>query len=43
MIFRLSTKLAAKLEVTPPKVLPLDENPFADWSGHVRLAGPATA
>lgn len=35
MIFRLSTKLAAKLKVTPSKVLPLDENPFADWSAHL--------
>ena len=38
MIFRLSSKLAAKLKVTPTKVLPLDENPFADWSGHVFTA-----
>jgi hypothetical protein len=38
MIFRLSTKLAAKLNVKPSKVLPLDENPFADWSGHVFTA-----
>jgi hypothetical protein len=38
MTFRLSTKLATKLKVTPTKVLPLDENPFADWSGHVFTA-----
>lgn len=38
MIFRLSTKLAAKLKVTPSKVLPLDENPFADWSAHLFTA-----
>ena len=34
MIFRLSTKLATKLKVAPSKVLPLDKNPFADWSAH---------
>lgn len=38
MIFRLSTKLAAKLKVTPSNVLPLESNPFADWSGHVFTA-----
>jgi hypothetical protein len=38
MIFRFSTKLAAKLKVTPSKVLSLDPNPFADWSGHVFTA-----
>ena len=32
MIFRLSTKLAAKLKVTPTKVLPLDENPLGNWT-----------
>lgn len=35
MIFRLSTKLATKLKVTPSKVLPLDPNLFADWSAHL--------
>jgi hypothetical protein len=38
VIFRLSTKLAAKLKVTPSKVLPLEENPFADWSSHIFTA-----
>lgn len=38
MIFRLSSKLSAKLKVTPSKVLPLDENPFADWSAHLFTA-----
>lgn len=38
MIFRLSTKLAAKLKVTPSKAQPLDENPFADWSAHIFTA-----
>lgn len=38
MIFRLSAKLATKLKVTPSKALPLDKNPFADWSGHAFTA-----
>lgn len=41
MSFRLSTKLAAKLNVTSSKALPVDENPFADWSGHVFTAEAA--
>ena len=32
MIFRLSQKLNAKIKAGTPGVLPLDENPFADWS-----------
>lgn len=32
MTFRLSSKLAARLKAAPSKVLPLDPNPFADWS-----------
>ena len=39
MIFRLSTKLAAKLKVTPSQALPLDPNPFADWSANLFTAG----
>jgi hypothetical protein len=38
MIFRFSAKLSAKLKVTPVKVLPLDANPFADWSAHLFTA-----
>lgn len=38
MIFRLSSNLAAKLKVTPSKVLLLDENPLADWSAHLFIA-----
>jgi len=38
MIFRLSSKLAAKLKVAPAHVLALDPNLFADWSGHVFTA-----
>jgi hypothetical protein len=38
MIFRLSTKLAAKLKVTPQEALSLDPNPFADWSAHIFTA-----
>ena len=35
MIFRLSRKLAQKLKVTPKVCIPLDPNPFADWSAHL--------
>jgi hypothetical protein len=38
MIFRLSNKLSAKLKVGTVPSLPLDENPFADWSGHLFIA-----
>ncbi|OGV66807.1 MAG: hypothetical protein A2498_13135 [Lentisphaerae bacterium RIFOXYC12_FULL_60_16] len=38
MILRLSAKLAHKLRVSPPSVLPLDINPFADWSAHLFTA-----
>ena len=38
MIFRLSTKLGKKIHLTPDKVLPVDVNPFADWSAHVFTA-----
>jgi hypothetical protein len=38
MIFRLSTKLSAKLKVALRDVLPADPDPFADWSGHVFTA-----
>ena len=32
MIFRLSQELAQKIKVAPKARLPLDPNPFADWS-----------
>ncbi len=35
MIFRLSQKLNTKIKAGPLKTLPLDENPFADWSAHL--------
>ena len=35
MIFRLSMKLGKKIHLTPDKVLPVDVNPFADWSAHL--------
>jgi hypothetical protein len=35
MIFRLSQKLSTKIKVGSLGLLPLDENPFADWSGHL--------
>jgi hypothetical protein len=41
MIIRLSQKLAKKIKVMPTRVLPLDANPFADWSAHLFTAGRA--
>jgi hypothetical protein len=38
MIFRLSQKLANKIHEKPAKSLPLDANPYADWSGHLFTA-----
>ena len=38
MIVRVSAKLGKKIHLTPPKSLPLDENPFADWSTHLFTA-----
>lgn len=38
MILRLTQKLGKKIGVTPKRSLPLDPNPFADWSGHVFTA-----
>lgn len=35
MIFRLSQKLATKLKEGNLPVVPLDENPYADWSAHL--------
>jgi hypothetical protein len=35
MIFRLSQKLNAKIEVGTLQTLPLDDNPFADWSARL--------
>ncbi|MDE0297951.1 MAG: hypothetical protein OXN17_04920 [Candidatus Poribacteria bacterium] len=35
MIFRISTKLGKKIHVTPDEILPVDPNPFADWSAHL--------
>ena len=39
MIFRLSQKLNAKIKAGTLPALPLDENPFADWSANLFLAG----
>ena len=39
MIFRLSQKLNAKIKAGTLRTLPLDENPFADWSAHLFVAG----
>ena len=38
MIFRLSQKLAKKIKEAPSQSLPLDSNPFADWSAHLFTA-----
>jgi hypothetical protein len=35
MIFRLSQKLATKLKEGNLPAVPLDENPYADWSAHL--------
>lgn len=39
MILRLSEKLRAKLKAGATSRLPLDENPFADWSAHLFVVG----
>src|SRR5260370_42696409 len=38
MIFRLSQKLNTKIKTGALGALPLDENPFADWSAHLFVA-----
>lgn len=38
MIFRLSATLAKKLKEGPLPSMPLDENPYADWSAHLFTA-----
>jgi hypothetical protein len=39
MIFRLSQKLNTKIKAGALPALPLDENPFADWSAGLFLVG----
>jgi hypothetical protein len=39
MIFRLSQKLSAKIKAGTLPSVPLDENPLADWSAHLFVAG----
>lgn len=39
MIFRLSQKLADKIKAGTLAALALDENPLADWSAHLFVAG----
>lgn len=39
MIFRLSQKLNAKIKAGTLAALPLEENPFADWSAHLFAIG----
>ena len=38
MIFRLSQKLNTKIKAGALRALPLDDNPFADWSAHLFVA-----
>lgn len=38
MIFRLAQKLNTKIKAGTLATLPLDENPFADWSAHLFVA-----
>jgi hypothetical protein len=38
MIFRLSQKLSSKIKAGALATLPLDENPFADWSAQLFAA-----
>lgn len=35
MIIRISAKLGKKIGFTPSQVLPLDKNPFTDWTAHL--------
>ena len=39
MIFRLSDKMNTKIKAGTSATLPLDENPFADWSAGLFLVG----
>lgn len=39
MIFRLSQKLNTRIKAGTLGALPLDDNPFADWSAHLFVAG----
>jgi hypothetical protein len=39
MILRLSQKLSTKIKAGTLKAMPLDENPYADWSCHLFTAG----
>ena len=38
MILRLSQKIAKKVKCSPQRTLPLDANPYADWSVHLFTA-----
>jgi len=38
MIFRLTQKLAKKVSLPPLQGLPLDQNPFVDWTAHLFTA-----
>lgn len=38
MIFRLTQKLTKKIKISPSRCLPLDRNPFTDWTAHLFTA-----
>jgi hypothetical protein len=38
MILRLSQKLTTKIKAGTLKAMPLDDNPYADWSCHLFTA-----
>lgn len=38
MIVRVSARMGKKIHVSPPKSLPADSDPFADWSTHLFTA-----
>ena len=39
MIFRISAKLGKKIHLTPDQILPVDPNPYADWSANLFTVG----
>lgn len=39
MILRLTDELSRKIKLTPTELVPLNANPFADWSCHIFTSG----
>ncbi len=35
MIFRISQKIGKKIGISPSTCLPMDDNPYLDWSAHI--------